>query len=165
MMWCRAQPRNMRQEETQGLHAYHGTWCDASGRRAGWSWAAETFSRNQSTSICSTSLSCFMSTFAVPFFSQVCVWSLWFIYLWKLLVQLVQFLWAAGADGDSAHSSLLHSTFLCLLTACFPIQSSRYFLICFIAEQVQCAKRGDSEGRQQQQAEFSSPTKLLQALR
>lgn len=118
----------------------HGTRSDAWGRRAEWSWAAGCwkFLQGPEHEDLLHWFLCFMPTFAVPFLSQVCIWSLWFIHLWKLLVQLV---WTTAADRDSAHLPLLHSRFLCLLTACFSIQSSRYFLICFVVEQVQCAKR------------------------
>lgn len=70
-----------------------------------------------------------------------------FIQLGKLLVQLFGILWETAEGRDPAHPSLLHSRFLCLLTARFPFQSSKYFFLCFIAKQLQHAKGGDFEGR------------------
>lgn len=128
-------PRTLRRRRCRNCILVYGTRSDAWGGIAERSWAAESFSRDQSTRICSTSFSASCQHLQCHFF---CIWSLGFSHLWKLLVQLP---WATAADRDSAHLSLLHSRFLCLLTAWFPIQSSRYFLICFIAEQVPTCKR------------------------
>lgn len=84
-----AQPRDARRQQStapwmirrrcRDCMLAHGTWSYAWGGRTGWSWAAENFSKNHmSTWVCSTSFSASCQGFAMPFFPEICICSLWY---------------------------------------------------------------------------------------